>query len=246
MSHYLALTCEALARSIYATAASSPNTITVRLFRQGLHNTPKNLRSTLQAEIDLVEPGQYDAILLAYGICGTSTVGLTASHTQLVIPRAHDCITLYLGSHGRYEHEFNRHPGTYWYSVDYIERNDEGASVALGAAGIEEQEAQYDEWVEKFGKESADHLLETMRSWSQHYTRAVFIDTSLGENEPYEKIAREKAEKEGWVFERLQGDRRLVDALISGDWNKAEFLVVPPGYVIKQSINDGLLKAEPV
>ena len=111
MSHYLALTCEALARSIYATAASSPNTITVRLFRQGLHNTPKNLRSTLQAEIDLVEPGQYDAILLAYGICGTSTVGLAASHTQLVIPRAHDCITLYLGSHGRYEHEFNRHPG---------------------------------------------------------------------------------------------------------------------------------------
>ena len=245
MSHYLALTCEALARSIYASAAGSPNTITVRLFRQGLHNTPKNLRSTLQAEIEQVEPGQYDAILLAYGICGTSTVGLTSNHTPLVIPRAHDCITLYLGSHHRYEQEFMRHPGTYWYSVDYIERNDEGASVALGAARIEEQEAQYEEWVEKFGKESADHLLETMRSWSQHYTRAVFIDTGLGEKEPFEQIARAKAEKEGWVFERIQGNRRLIADLVSGDWNKEEFLFVPPGHVIKQSINDGLLKAEP-
>jgi len=246
MPHYLALTCEALSRSIYLTASGSPNTITVRLFRQGLHNTPRNLRSTLQAEINGVERDKYDAVLLAYGICGTSTVGLTSSHTQLVIPRAHDCITLYLGSHQRYEQEFNRHPGTYWYSVDYIERNDEGASVALGAAGIEEQEAQYEGWVEKFGKESADHLLETMRSWSQHYTRAVFIDTGLGRSEPYEQIAIEKAEKEGWIYERMQGNRRLIEALISGDWKQDEFLVVPPGHVIRQSINDGLLKAEPV
>ncbi len=246
MANYLALTCEALARSIYLTAAGSANTVTVRLFRQGLHNTPKKLRSTLQAEIDRVEPEKYEAILLAYGICGTSTVGLTAPHTPLVIPRAHDCITLYLGSHRRYETEFKRHPGTYWYSVDYIERNDEGASVALGAAGIEEQEAQYEEWVEKFGKESADHLLETMRSWSQHYTRAVFIDTGLGESGPYEQIAREKADKEGWVFERLEGNRRLIEALVGGEWNQAEFLVVPPGNIIRQSINDGLLKSEPL
>lgn len=245
MTHYLALTCEAMARSIYIAAANSSNTITIRLFHQGLHNTPKNLRAALQDEINAVEKDKYDALLLAYGICGTSTVGLVSDHTQLVIPRAHDCITLYLGSHQRYQEEFNRHPGTYWYSVDYIERNDDGASVALGAAGIEEQENQYEEYVRKFGKESADHLMETMRSWSQHYSRAVFIDMGLGDNEPYEKIAREKAEKEGWVFERLQGNRRLIEMLVKGDWNENEFLVVPPEYTIQQSIDNGLLKAVP-
>ncbi|MFN2160165.1 MAG: hypothetical protein ACK2TW_09465, partial [Anaerolineales bacterium] len=62
MPHYLALTCEALSRSIYLTASGSPNTITVRLFRQGLHNTPRNLRSTLQAEINGVERDKYDAV----------------------------------------------------------------------------------------------------------------------------------------------------------------------------------------
>jgi hypothetical protein len=245
MTHYLALTCEALARSLYSAAADSSNTISIRLFRQGLHNTPKNLRAVLQDEINAVEAEKYDAVLLAYGICGTATFGLTSDHTQLVIPRAHDCITLYLGSHQRYQEEFNRHPGTYWYSVDYIERNDDGASVALGAAGIEEQENQYEEYVRKYGVENADLLMETMRGWMQHYSRAVFIDTGLGENEPYEKVAREKAENEGWVFERLQGNRRLVEMLVRGDWNEDEFLVVPPGHTIQQSVQDGLLKSVP-
>ncbi|HVO71935.1 MAG TPA: DUF1638 domain-containing protein, partial [Aggregatilineaceae bacterium] len=122
MKHYIALTCEALARSVYAAAAESPHTISVRLYHQGLHNTPKRLRRTLQDEIDAIQPGECDAILLAYGICGTSTLGLAARHTPLVIPRTHDCIALYLGSHRRYLEEFNAHPGTYWYSLDFLER----------------------------------------------------------------------------------------------------------------------------
>ena len=78
MARYLALTCEALSRSIYTAAARTSHTVTLRLFRQGLHNRPKNLRHVLQDEIDAVEPGAYDAILLAYGMCGLSTVELTA------------------------------------------------------------------------------------------------------------------------------------------------------------------------
>ena len=41
MARYLALTCEALARPVYAAAAVSPHTVNVRLFKQGLHNRPK-------------------------------------------------------------------------------------------------------------------------------------------------------------------------------------------------------------
>jgi hypothetical protein len=241
MSRYMALTCEALARSIYSLSAETNHIITTQLFRQGLHNRPKNLRSVLQEEIDRVEADIYDAILLVYGMCGTSTIGLTARHTPLVIPRAHDCITLYLGSRERYNAEFNRHPGTYWYSVDYMERTEPGASVALGAAGIEDQEAQYEQYVAKFGKETADMLMEEMRKWSQHYTRAAFIDTGLGDTQPYEKLARDKADREGWVFERMQGSRRLLTSLISGEWSEDDFLVVPPGHTIRQDYRDDRL-----
>jgi hypothetical protein len=244
MKHFIALTCEALARSIYAIAATTPYTVSIRLFQQGLHNRPKNLRHVLQEQIDAIEEGECEAILLVYGMCGTSTVGLTARHTPLVIPRAHDCITLYLGSHERYQEEFDKHPGTYWYSVDYMERAEPGASVALGAAGIEEQEGQYEAYVEKYGQENADMLMEEMRKWAQHYTRAAFIDTGLGDSTEYEEMAKAKAQKEGWVFERKQGNRRMLEMLINGDWSEDEFLVVPPGHTIQQAYDDTIVKAK--
>lgn len=243
MPHYIALTCEALARSVYAAAAGSPNIISVRLFRQGLHNRPKNLRNVLQEQIDAIQPGECDSILLVYGMCGTATVGLKARHTPLVIPRAHDCITLYLGSGQRYQEEFERHPGTYWYSVDYIERLDPGSNVALGAVSVEMEDAEYERLVAKYGQETAESIMDEMRKWLRHYSRAAFIDTGMGETEHTADIARRKAEQEGWVFERLQGNRRLLDALINGAWNPEEYLVVPPEHHIEQALNDGLMRA---
>ncbi|MBN1967542.1 MAG: DUF1638 domain-containing protein [Anaerolineae bacterium] len=245
MQHLIALTCEALARSVYAIAAASPHTISVQLYKQGLHNHPKHLRDVLQTQIDAIAPGACDAILLVYGMCGTATVGLTTPHTPLVIPRAHDCITLYLGAGARYQAEFERHPGTYWYSVDYMERAEDQNKVALGAAGLEAEQEQYEEYVRKFGQETADLLIEEMRGWARHYTRAAFIDTGLGDSAPFEQMARDKAAREGWVFERLAGDHRLLKLLLDGQWAEDEFLVVPPGYTIRQTFGDGLIEAVP-
>ncbi|MBK8050203.1 MAG: DUF1638 domain-containing protein [Anaerolineales bacterium] len=96
--------------------------------------------------------GAYDAIILAYGLCGASTAQLIARHTPIVMPRAHDCITLYLGSRDRYQAEFEKHPGTYWYSADYLERQEPGAMVALGATGTADELEQYEAWVENTAK----------------------------------------------------------------------------------------------
>lgn len=244
MAHYLALTCEALARMVYAAAADTTQTITVQLFRQGLHDTPKRLRETLQAEIDAVPPGQYDAIALAYGMCGLATVGLTARHTPLVIPRAHDCITLYLGSRCRYQAEFDAHPGTYWYSHDYLERREPGSSTALGAAGLEDMAALRETYVEKYGEENADYLIRVMGEWRSHYDRAAFIDTGTTGAEQYETLARQQAQQHGWAFERKRGDNRLIKMLLRGEWPADEFLVVPPQHMIRQRGGDRLIDAQ--
>lgn len=245
MKRLLALTCEALARTTYSLAAVSAHTITVQLYKQGLHNRPKNLRAVLQEQIDAVPPLTYDAILLVYGMCGNSTVGLAARDTPLVIPRVHDCISLYLGSHDRYMAEFEQHPGTYWYSVDYMERQEKGAAVALGAAGIADQEDQYESYIAKFGQETADALMEEMRKWAQHYTRAVYIDTGVAHAQPYEQRARDKAAAEDWVFERKTSDNRLLRMLIEGKWAEQEILVVPPRHHIEQTGGQELIRAVP-
>jgi hypothetical protein len=240
MSHYIALTCAALSRSIYAAAATSPNSVLVRLFDQGLHNKPRNLRERLQAAIDAIPPGECDAILLAYGICGQSTLGLTAHHTPLVMTRAHDCITLYLGSRQRYQEEFDAHPGTYWFSVDYLEHSKSNAGLGAALPGV--MDDVYEEYVQKYGQDNADYLMEVMGEWTKHYTRAAFIDTGLGDTAAYEHMAQEQARNRGWLYERKQGNRRLIDLLVNGQWSTDEFLVVPPGHTI-EAANDGLVRA---
>ncbi len=192
--------------------------------------------------IDDVTLGEFDAILLAYGMCGNATVGLHSGHTPLVTPRAHDCITLYLGSKDRYQSEFNKYPGTFWYSVDYMERIENGESGQLGAAGIAELEDQYENFVQKYGKKRADFLIEEIKSWTKHYERAVFVDTGLGDVRTYEEMAINRAEREGWIYERMEGDRRLIQMLVDGNWPEDEFLIIQPGQSIEQSFDSGIIR----
>ncbi|MBL8133208.1 MAG: DUF1638 domain-containing protein, partial [Anaerolineae bacterium] len=162
------------------------------------------------------------------------------------IPRAHDCITLYLGSRQRYQAEFDAYPGTYWYSQDYLERNPSSSGVALGAASIQVSESIYQQYVEKYGQDNADYLMEVMGEWGSHYNRAVFIDTGLGDGATYEQRAREQAEKRGWRYEKRAGDRGITDRLLSGGWSEEEFLIVPPGHRIVQAVGDLLIQAQAV
>lgn len=243
MKRFTALTCEALARTIYALSAQTEHTVSIQLYKQGLHNHPRNLRAILQEQIDAVPADDADAILMVYGMCGGATLGLRARDVPLVLPRAHDCITLYLGSNARYQEEFESNPGTYWYSVDYMERQDANNRIALGATGIAELEDQYESYVTKFGKEMADMLIEEMRKWAQHYTRAAFIDTGLGDGARFEQMAIDQAEREGWVYERMQGNNRMLRMLVNGEWPEDEFLIVPPGHMIQQTMSEGLVKA---
>ncbi len=137
----------------------------VELFRLGWHSNPPDLRSRLQSAIDIASDDaerHYDAIVLAYGLCGRATDGLIARRVPLVIPRAHDCITLFLGGRTLYQQQFSDHPGTYWYVRDYVERKTGSTALSLGADGYDDVAALYDEYVIKYGKDNADYLMEVM------------------------------------------------------------------------------------
>ncbi len=235
------LGCEALARIVYLCAARSPQVVDVELLPIGLHAEPANLRAQLQDCIDATTPDRYDAILLAYGLCGQATAGLIASDIPLVIPRAHDCITLFLGDRERYKDQFENQPATYWYTLDYLERKEgSGAAFALGAVSEAETDAVYDEYVEKYGVENADYLMEVMTAWRGHYQRAVFIDTGVGDGTRLEERVQGEASQECWAFERMAGDLVLIRRLLSGDW-ETDFLVVEPGQTITMTYGDDVL-----
>jgi hypothetical protein len=246
----LAITCEVLARSVYLCAARSPHVVDVRLNRRGLHDVPPDLRTLLQGQID--EAGAlgspYDAVVLAYGLCGAATAGIRAGRQPLVVPRAHDCVTLFLGDRERYQAEFTDHPGTYWFVRDYLERTDADTPFAgLGAVSDAEARSLHAAYVERYGPDNADYLMEALGAWRSHYDRAAWVemdaDDAAGAAQA-ERQAREEADRHGWLFERLAGDLVLVRRLLEADWDDADFLVLRPGERLAMSYGSDVIRAE--
>ena len=114
---YLMIACAVLARECYHCAAKSRNLIDLKIVEQGLHDIgEEKMSSALQSEIDAADQENYEAILLAYGLCNNGVRNLRAD-IPIILPRAHDCITLLMGSNTGYLKYFNEHPGTFfrWY-----------------------------------------------------------------------------------------------------------------------------------
>jgi len=240
------IACDSMARLVYFSAALSPHIIDISMFMLGLHNQPADLRSRLQSEVDQVEDG-YDAIVLAYALCGKATEGLMARSIPLVIPKAHDCITLFLGSRKQYEEQHDQFPGTYWYALDYIERGlAYGSSLTLGATttgiGNDIQEV-YEAYEKKYGKDNADYLMEVMGAWQSRYQRAVYIDMGIGDGENVATRAQADAARRNWRYERLTGDRKLIKQLLFGEWDY-NFLIINPGQKIIMTFDENVIGAQ--
>ena len=242
--HLKCIACDVLARPVYLAAAHSPQIVDVSLQHYGLHRTPAKLRRSLQEEIDRTTPEEgYDAIVLAYGLCGKATDGLRAGELPLVLPRAHDCITLFLGSRGRYNAQFQSCPGTYWYVQDFVERADDDlGALSIGALTSADTDAVYAEYVEKYGQDNADYLMETMSAWQAHYERAGYIEMGGKDEGLALAKAQQDATENGWRFEQLAGDLVLIRKLLNGDWDE-DFLTLKPGQQIQMVGGEEIISA---
>jgi len=248
------IACEVMFREICLCAARSPHTIDVEFLKRGLHDNPDTLREQAQQSIDAAEvalpswamgsanPGKYDAIALGYGLCSNGILGLAARETPLVIPRAHDCITFFLGSKDSYHRHFHDEPGTYWYTSGWIERA--GSHVPRTKEGGEGMQASYEELVEKYGADNAAYLYEVQQSWIKNYSRAAFIDLNLGPHERLREEVMRVAAERGWALADLPGDLRLIRKLLDGEWDATEFLVVQRGQRVMRGGDEEIIAAE--
>lgn len=239
------ISCEALYREFCFATAQSQHVFDVKFMPFGLHDTPGELRKALQKEIDDSENSGYDYIVLGYGLCSRGTAELQARSIPIIIPRAHDCITLFMGSREVYSREFTSHPGTYYYSPGWIERKE--GEVAQGF--IDEKQAhrlqeRYAEYVDKYGEDNAQFLIEQETHWLDHYDRAAFIDTGLGDADAYRKFVQQLAFDHGWQYEEISGDTSIIKRLANADWDNVDFLRVNPGQTIIDSYDDNIMKVE--
>jgi hypothetical protein len=242
-----AIVCDVLMREVCQYAALSDHVIELTFLPQGLHREPDLLRKRVQEEIDKTEArhGQieesnqvlrrieYDAILLGYCLCSNGIVGLSSRKVPLIIPRGHDCITLLLGSREKYQEYFNTHRGVYWYSAGWIERTI--------PPGKERYEQVYQGYVERYGQDNADYLMEMEQNWFKEYSWATYIDWELPKSDEYRRLTQEAAAFLGWNYDELKGDLRLIRDLLNGKWDDEDFLKVAPGEIVSPSYDDYII-----
>ncbi len=235
MARYRIIACHVLWRELCYYASLSGNVFDFHFLKQGLHNTPDLLRSELQRAIDETD-GEFSAILIGYGLCSNGIEGIVARKARLVVMRGHDCITYLLGSRERYQRYFDEHPGTYWYSPGWI---DSGTQPSQ-----ERYEGTYQAYVEKYGADNAQYLMDMEQGWFKKYANAAYADLGVGESAHYREYTRQCAGWLGWSCDELQGDPRLVKRLVEGDWNSDDFLTVEPGQRIVASHDDRIIRAQ--
>ncbi|HWQ56509.1 MAG TPA: DUF1638 domain-containing protein [Bryobacteraceae bacterium] len=241
------ISCEILYREVCAVVARSKNHVDIEFLTKGLHDAGTGpMLETLQAAVDRTEQGQvrYDAICLGYGLCGNGLVGLTARGTPLVLPRAHDCITLFLGNKERYLQYFNDNPGVYFTTTGWIER---GEGSELTQLSLEKQGfgKTYEDLVAKYGEDNAQYLYEQLGKYGVRYRQFTYIEMGLEPDDQFERVTRERAAERGWKFEKIRGDLALVEGLVDGKWEERDFLVVQPGFRITARYDDHIIGTEP-
>lgn len=240
------ISCEVLSRSVYRHASQTPHVVNVEILEKALHNRPEALRELLQERIAACCSPAYDAVVLAYGLCGKAADGLQAGDIPLVIPRAHDCITLFLGSREKYREEFDKEPGTFWFIPSYMERDvADVTDLFMGPGVSSEWSVSYQELVEKYGEDNAAYLIDAMGDWRSNYRRAAFIPGDRGDSKHIEQQAREEAERNSWDFEVVEGSTRLLKKLLFGIWDE-EFLVIPAGQQAQMTIDDRVIDLAPL
>jgi hypothetical protein len=185
-----------------------------------LHNSPKKLRDALQEELDKL--AQPSFVIIGYGLCGNGLVGVQAGPHTLVIPRTHDCVAIFLGSHQRYVQRFFASPNTYYLTKGWIDARDEPL-------------ADYEDYVEEFDEETADYLFDMKY---RNYRKICLVGFSQEELDAYREQARAVAEFMSKrfgevVYEETLGSTALIESLVKiGDRARDaddEFVVVPPG-----------------
>lgn len=225
------LSCDVFQEELFHFLESPQQLGAMALLEMGLHEHPENLRREVQATIDRLEAmPNIETIMLLYGVCGNGLIGVKASRCRLVIPRAHDCVSILMGSPDKHLAILKENPGVYFYSPGWVR----GRRVP----GPDRDAYLKEIFSEKYpgDEEMLEDLIEADHETYEHHNCAAYVD--LTDNAGAESYCKDCAASLGWQYRRLQGDATVLRDFLSGNWDDARFLVTEPGQAI-ESIVEG-------
>ncbi len=237
------IACEIFFREIAYFSARCGETLDVVFLPKGLHDLGgEKRRGVLQAEIDRMSEKDYSRIVLGYALCNNGTAGLWARKVPLVIPRAHDCITLFLGSREKYQKYFFENTGTYFHTTGWLERGSGEAQFFDSSLGPNMTLAGL---IEKYGEENGRYLWETLDPL-KNYHKIAYIALPIPGLPDLRDASRLAAQERGWQWEEVEGDAGLIERLLSGPYPEEDFLILEPGARSAVSHDERILTFSPL
>ncbi|MFO7637591.1 MAG: DUF1638 domain-containing protein [Clostridia bacterium] len=218
--------CEVLKREAVHCMERSNMVFDVEYTKKSSHRDPAKLQKEIQDIIDRTRDA--DAVILGFGLCGNTLNGMKAGSIPLVIPKAHDCCTLYLGSRDRYQELFSGNESMPWGSTGYSGIEYEHDDF-LGLS------KEYEDFVVKYGEENARFIWDVLHPKSRS-SEALFIVIPETYSEEVHLDFVEKAGKEELSTRTVPGDLGLIRKLLEGLWDD-DFLVVPPGEAVQAQVD---------
>jgi hypothetical protein len=210
--------CETLKQELESVMRNKDCAYPVVWVDSGKHAWPDKLRVSVQEAIDGIPPS-CKTILILFGFCGNAMVGVEARNHRLVLPKAADCIPLFIGSRAERDAYGT---GTYFFTEGYI---NSGGSIATDTSQV----------CQRYGEKRGLSILKKML---ENYKYFAVIDTGTF-NVADVKIKVDNFAKLVEIpVKVIPGNLRIIEALVAGSWKEEEFFIFEPGEKI--SFEDSL------
>ncbi|MDT3697932.1 MAG: DUF1638 domain-containing protein [Thermincola sp.] len=179
----------------------------------GLHNFPERLHKAIQDQIKTIVNAQN--IVLLFGNCGNSVLGLSSPTARIIIPRVYDCISLFLGGDKPRIMLENEAP-SYYLTKGYLKNESNIWS-------------EYTYCLNKYGPEKAKKVIQIMLN---NYKRLIVIDTGAYEPEEIFEVTNKIAEEFGLAHNVTVGSLRIIYKAFREEWDE-DFVIIEPGESIR-------------
>ena len=209
--------CDSLGSHLEVAQVKMGTNFPVYSLDRALHSQPKNMRQRL---IDVLTalPESITTVLIAMGYCGGSLDNICARQ-RLVIPNLDDCITMLLTKTDAQEGNLKQRGHMYF-------RDSECGGVNV--------QRMLDNLRREYGMERGTGIF---GMWFADYTHADIIDTGVFDcyEESYVESIQKQADLIRCELDYVEGSNRILEKLVSGQWDE-QFLIVPPGTVLTKSV----------